>query len=349
MNVIDLRSDTVTLPTPEMRRAMSEAVVGDDVWEEDPTVQRLERMSADLMGKEAGLFTPSGTMSNLVAVLAWCRRGDEIIVGDTAHMFVNEVGGASALGGVSVRTVANDDAGRMDPAAIADAVRGQNIHFPPTTLLALENTHNRCGGAVLTAEDTASMARVARDRGIPVHLDGARIFNASVYLGVPAAEITRDADSVAFCLSKGLSAPIGSLLCGTEEFVRSARKWRKMLGGGMRQVGIVAAAGIVALETMVERLAEDHETALRLARGLAGVPGVVADPERVQTNIVMLEWTGGPAPDFMRRMEERGVRSSYVGGPRIRMVTHHGIEPRDIDDALSVIDAVARESLVAKG
>jgi threonine aldolase len=236
----------------------------------------------------------------------------------------------------------------MDPAAIADAVRGQNIHFPPTTLLALENTHNRCGGTVLTAEDTASMARVARDRGIPVHLDGARICNASVYLGVPAAELTRDADSVAFCLSKGLSAPIGSLLCGTQEFVRSARKWRKMLGGGMRQVGIVAAAGIVALETMVERLAEDHETALRLARGLVSVPGVVADPARVQTNIVMMEWTGGPAPDFMRRLEERGVRSSYVGGPRIRMVTHHGIEPSDIDEAMGVIGSVARESLGAK-
>lgn len=345
MNVIDLRSDTVTLPTPEMRHAMAEAEVGDDVWEEDPTVQRLERMAAGLMGKKAGLFTPSGTMSNLLAVLAWCGRGDEIIVGDAAHMFLNEVGGASALGGVSVRTVPNDAAGRMDPAAIADAIRADNIQQPPTTLLALENTHNRCGGTVLTAADTASMARVARDRGIPVHLDGARIFNAAVYLGVPAAELAREADSVAFCLSKGLSAPIGSLLCGSEEFVRRARKWRKMVGGGMRQVGVVAAAGIVALETMVERLAEDHQTAGRLARGLVGVPGVVVDAGRVQTNIVMLEWTGGPAPDFMRRLEERGVRSSYMGGARVRMVTHYGIGARDIDDALGVIDGVARETL----
>ncbi|MBI4233702.1 MAG: low-specificity L-threonine aldolase [Chloroflexi bacterium] len=347
MKVVDLRSDTVTLPTPAMRKAMAEAECGDDVWGEDPTVQRLERMAADLMGKESAVFTASGTMSNLLAVLSWCRRGDEVVVGSEAHMFWNEVGGASALGGVVLRTVPNDERGMMDPHAVEAAIRPENIHYPPTTLVCLENTHNRCSGAVLTPEDTGAVAEVARRHGIPLHLDGARIFNAAVYLGVPARGLAAPADSVSFCLSKGLSAPIGSLLCGSAAFVQRARKWRKMVGGGMRQVGVIAAAGIVALGTMIDRLAEDHENARRLAHGLARIPGIRLEPGRVQTNIVIFEWTGGPAPDFLKRLDARGVKGSYVGGSRIRMVTHYGVSAQDVDDALAVVEAAAREAPVA--
>ena len=348
MDIVDLRSDTVTLPTPEMRRAMAEAECGDDVWNEDPTVQRLEEMAVELMGKEAAVFTASGTMSNLVSVLSWCHRGDEIIVGSEAHMFWNEVGGASTLGGVMMRTVPNDIMGRLDPDEVEAAIRRENIHFPPNTLLCLENTHNRCSGAVLTPGETAALARLAHSHDIPVHLDGARIFNAAVYLGVPARELTADADSVCFCISKGLSAPVGSLLCGSQAFVERARKWRKMVGGGMRQVGVIAAAGIVALESMVERLADDHATAQRLAQGLAGVSGIGLDPEGVQTNIVIFDWAGGPAPQFLERLADRGVKGSYVGGPKIRMVTHAGIGPGDIDHALEVVEAVARETLAVR-
>ncbi len=344
MPSIDLRSDTVTHPTPAMREAMANAEVGDDVWGDDPTVNRLEGMSADMLGKEAAVFTPSGTMSNLISVLSHTQRGNEIILGSESHMFWNEVGGASALAGVQVRTVPNDEGGMMDPAAVEAAIRGQNIHFPPTALVAIENTHNRCSGAVLDTQDTAAIADVAHSHGIQVHLDGARIFNAAVCLETPVQEMARDADSVCFCLSKGLSAPVGSLLCGTQEFVEKARKWRKMVGGGMRQAGIIAAAGIVALESMVDRLAEDHATARKLARGLSQIPGISIDPDRVQTNIVIFEVTQGAALDVLRRMGERGVRGSYNAGSRIRFVTHYGISEEDVDTALEVVEAVMKES-----
>ncbi|MSQ12493.1 MAG: aminotransferase class I/II-fold pyridoxal phosphate-dependent enzyme [Dehalococcoidia bacterium] len=346
MRVTDLRSDTVTLPTDEMRRAMAEAECGDDVWEEDPTVKRLESMAAERMGKEAALFTPSGTMSNLLAVLTWCRRGDEIIVGSESHMFWNEVGGASALAGVVLRTVPNDRYGRMEPGEVEGGVRTDNIHYPPTTLVALENTHNRCSGAVLTVEDTQAVADVAHRYGIPVHLDGARIFNAAVALGVPAADLARPADSVCFCVSKGLSAPIGSLLCGSRDFITKARKWRKMLGGGMRQVGVIAAAGIVALDTMVDRLAEDHANARRLALGLAGMPGIQLDPELVQSNIVVFTWRGD-AQAFLRVLAERGVKCAFMGGQKLRMVTHRGVTAGDVDEALRIVQQVAKGQVKA--
>ena len=345
MREVDLRSDTVTLPTPEMRRAMAEAECGDDVWNEDPTVQRLERMAAERMGKEAALFTPSGTMSNLLAVLSWCRPGDEVVVGSEAHMLWHEISGASALGGVMLRTVTNDPVGRLEPMAVEAAIRPPGPLVPSTSLVCLENTHNRCSGGALTPQDTAAVAEVAHHRGIPVHLDGARIFNAAVALEVPAQELTAQVDSVCFCISKGLSAPVGSLLCGTEQFVARARKGRKMLGGGMRQVGIIAAAGIVALESMVGRLAEDHETARKLARGLTQVPGLRLEPERVQTNIVIFQWTGGPAVELLERLAARGVRGSAMGGAELRMVTHRGITPGDVDYALETIEAVAGEAL----
>lgn len=339
MKIIDLRSDTVTHPTEEMRRAMYEARVGDDVYGEDPTVNALEQLAAQMMKKEAALFTASGTMSNLLAVLAQTRRGDEIIVGNQAHMFWAEVGGASALGGVVIRTVPNETDGRIDLAAIESAIRDQNIHFPPTTLLCLENTHNRCGGTVLTPEYTSSAARLAHQHGLRVHLDGARIFNAAIALGVPASELVAETDSVSFCLSKGLSAPVGSLLCGTRDFVNSARKWRKMIGGGMRQAGVIAAAGIVALKTMIERLAEDHENARRLAHGLDRIPGIIVPHQDVLTNIVLFELSPPvPSLEFRQKMEASGVKLSHRGGQQFRAVTHRMVSAADIDEALNRIE-----------
>jgi threonine aldolase len=344
VKVIDLRSDTKTLPTEEMRRAMYEAEVGDDVSREDPTVNHLEELGAHMLGKESALFTPSGIMSNLLAILTHTRPGEEILLGSESHMFWYEVGGASALGGVVMRTVTNEQDGRMDPYAVEEAIRPENIHFPPTTLLCLENTHNRCGGAVLTPEYTSAITGLAHQHGLRVHLDGARIFNAVVALNVPASELAKPADSVCFCLSKNLSAPVGSLLCGSREFVERARKWRRMLGGGMRQAGVIAAAGIVALEKMVNRLVEDHANAQRLAYGLANIPGITIQPERFQTNIVAFE---PPVTiqihKFIQKMAQRGVRVSDLGGRKVRAVTHRMISTADIDEALNRIELLVRE------
>ena len=344
MKVIDLRSDTITPPTEEMRRAMAEAEVGDDVFVEDPTVNRLEALAAQVMGKEAALFTPSGTMANLIAVLTHTRPGDEIIVGGESHIFWYEVGGASALGGVIMRTIPNDEDGRLDPELVEQAIRTENVHFPQTTLLCLENTHNRCGGAVLTPEYTASIAQLAHRHGLQVHLDGARIFNAAVALGISAGELAGPADSVCFCISKGLSAPVGSLICGTQEFVAKARKRRKMLGGGMRQAGVIAAAGIVALQKMVSRLAEDHANARKLAEGLAGIPGISLRPEKVRTNIVNFESPAAiSGPEFIQRMHARGVRVINRGGRKVRAVTNSMVSTEDIDEALARIDRLVKE------
>lgn len=343
--IIDLRSDTVTHPTPRMREAMSRAEVGDDVYGEDPTVVRLQELAAEMLGKEAALFTASGTMSNLVAVLTHCQRGDEMIVGDQAHIFVYEVGGSSALAGVHVRTVPNRH-GAPDPADIQRAIRGQNVHFPRTRLVCIENTHNRCGGVALTVEETEGIAAVAQRHGLRVHLDGARLFNAAVALGVEARLLAKECDSVSVCLSKGLCAPVGSLLLGTREFINEARRYRKMVGGGMRQAGILAAAGIVALTEMVDRLAEDHANARVLAEGVAEIPGLRVDLSTVQTNIVMVaiecpRMNGG---DFTARMKELGVLVSYTGdGNRVRLVTHWGITREDVDRAVQAARAALAE------
>ena len=347
MKVIDLRSDTVTQPTDEMRRAMAEAEVGDDVLGEDPTTIRLEEMAAEMLGKEAGLFTPSGTMSNLISVLAHCNRGDEVIMGSEAHIFWNETGGAATLGGVQLRLVPNDERGWLDPAEVAAVIRPRsNIHFPPTSLVCIENTHNRCNGGILTGEITTAIADIAHDNGVAVHLDGARIFNAAVALGVSSRELAREADSISFCLSKGLSAPAGSLLCGSLGFVEGARKWRKMLGGGMRQVGVLAAAGIVALNTMIGRLAQDHANARGLAEGLARIPGIRVSPQLVQTNIVFVQVDPelGEVQEFMRRLSEEGVKVSYPGAHRFRMVTHRHITNQDVDAIVDKVAQVARET-----
>lgn len=344
MKVIDLRSDTVTHPTPEMRKAMFEAEVGDDVYGEDPTVNRLEAMAAKMMGKEAALFVTSGTQGNLVAVLTHTNRGDEIILGDESHIFWYEVGGASVLGGVIMHILPTDSQGRLDPDDIERAVRGKDIHYPPTTLICLENTHNRCGGAVLAGDYTDEVCNLAHGHGLKVHLDGARVFNAAVALGVPASMLARNVDSVALCLSKGLSAPVGSLLCGDIDFVGRARKFRKMLGGGMRQAGVIAAAGIVALNTMIDRLAEDHANARRLAQGLAGIKGIRLAQEQIPTNIVMFHVLPPLSPvEFIQALDAAEVKIGLRDGRPFRAVTNRMVSSLDIDEALTRIEAVCRK------
>lgn len=340
--VVDLRSDTVTLPTPEMRRAMAEAELGDDVFRDDPTVNRLEEMAAERMGKEAALLVTSGTQGNLVGILSHTERGDEVICGDQSHVFHYEVAGCAVVGSLQLRTVPNIN-GMIDPAAVEAAIRPIDVHAPRTAVVCLENTHNRNGGAVLSAEQTQSVAAVAHARGIKIHLDGARIFNAAVALGAEVKTLTAPADSVTFCLSKGLSAPVGSLLCGSTEYIQRARKYRKLLGGGMRQAGIIAAAGIVALTSMVERLAEDHANAKALAEGLAEIPGLQIDPRAVPTNLVffdVLDPIGGAG--LAKRLREQGILCNATSPTRVRLVTHRGIERADVEHALRVI----RETLV---
>jgi len=343
MATIDLRSDTVTKPSAEMRQAMADAEVGDDVYGEDPSINELQQKAADLLGKEAGLLMASGTMSNLVAALTHCKRGDEIIMGDQAHMFWNESAGASALAGAQLRLVPNDSQGRIDLDDLKNAIRPKgNVHMPPTTLICLENTHNRCSGGVLTPDDTKRVADIAHEAGAKVHLDGARLFNASVSLEVPPAALVQDVDDVSFCLSKALSCPVGSILCGSHEFIEGAHKWRKMVGGGMRQAGVLAAAGLVALDNMVERLADDHSNAKRLAEGLANIQGISVDPTSIQTNIVIFEISesAGNADDVINELANEGVLVTYPGQQSLRMVTHRHISASDIDEALSRVAKV---------
>jgi threonine aldolase len=332
MRIIDLRSDTVTLPPPEMRQAIAEAELGDDVFGDDPTVNRLEAMAAEVMGKEAALLTTSGTQSNLTAMLAHCQRGDEVIVGDEAHILHYEAGGAFALGGLGLRPVRNDDQGRFNLEDVRSAIRGRDVHFPPSGLICVENTHNRCGGTVLSEDDLAAVQHLANEFSLPVHMDGARLFNAAVALGVPASRLARHANSVAFSLCKGLACPVGSVLCGSGGFIGRARRFRKMLGGGMRQAGIIAAAGVYALENMVGRLAEDHENACLLAQGLSSIPGTTLAPPP-QSDLVFFTVEGWNLEELVRRLGERGVLCLDEGG-RIRMVAHYGIERHDVEEAL---------------
>jgi len=333
MKTIDLRSDTVTLPSPAMRQAIAEAELGDDVFGDDPTVNRLEAMAAKVMGKEAALLTTSGTQSNLTAMLSHCQRGDEVIVGDEAHILHYEAGGAFALGGLGLRPVRNDEQGRLDLQEVRSAIRGRDVHFPPTGLICVENTHNRCGGSVLSEDDLAAVRHLADEYSLPVHLDGARLFNAAAALGVPASRLARYADSVAFSLCKGLACPVGSVLCGSREFIAGARRFRKMLGGGMRQAGIIAAAGVYALEKMVDRLAEDHDNARLLAEGLSSIPDIRLAPPP-QSNLVFFTAEGWDLGELVRRLGAQGILCLDEGGGRIRMVTHYGIERRDVEEAL---------------
>ncbi len=343
--MIDLRSDTVTLPSPEMRRAMYEAELGDDVYGEDPTINRLQEIAADLMGKEAALFVASGTMGNLVAIMTHCNRGQEVIVGDKSHIYQAEAGSASVLWGTPYRPVPTGRFGALDPAAVEAEIHPDDPHYGVTGLICLENTHNYCGGTVVKPQELAAVADVARRHGLPLHLDGARIFNAAIALKVPVQELTKYADSVSFCLSKGLACPVGSLLCGTREFIDRARRNRKLVGGGMRQAGVLAAAGIVALRTMIDRLEEDHRHARMLAEGLADMPYLKVDLETVQTNMVYFrvdEALGGWRT-FQRKLAERGVLVSNIEPDYLRAVTHYGIEKGDIDRALNAVRQVVME------
>jgi threonine aldolase len=344
--VVDLRSDTVTLPTPAMREAMYRAEVGDDVYGEDPTINRLQEMAAERLGKEAALFVPTGTMGNTASILAHAGRGEAIIVGDQSHIYHYEVGGASTLGGCPMLAVPTDADGMLDLQRIkANISDGSDEHSAPTVLLCIENTHNRRGGAVLSVEQVEALSQLAHAHGLAVHMDGARVFNAATALGVPVSTLVRSIDSVTFCLSKGLSAPVGSVIVGSREFIRRAHRMRKVLGGGMRQAGVLAAAGIVALEQMVDRLAEDHETCKQLARGLADFPQVEINPERVVTNMLIfsvLDAHQQPLDDtgitrFLHLARQHGVLMGGIGEGRIRAVTHYGIEPHDIETALAGI------------
>lgn len=340
MDAIDLRSDTVTQPTPEMRRAMTTAPLGDDVFGDDPTVNRLEEVAAARMGKAASVFLPSGTMGNLIGVAISARSGEEIIADAEAHVFLYEAAGAAAVAGVQIQPVATP-AGVMSPEQIDAAVRPRDdSHVPLTAAVFLENTHNRHGGVVWPLDALRIASAAAHAQGLVVHLDGARIFNAAVALGVDVADIAAPADSVTFCLSKGLGCPAGSLFCGSIETVDQARRWRKRLGGAMRQTGVLAAAGLVALDTMVDRLAEDHANARTLAEGLAELPGVTCDLSRVQTNLVYFDvakLTGAEFQDACRRL---GLLGEATDRQRVRFVTHHGITAADVQTALEICSQV---------
>ncbi len=340
--MIDLRSDTVTQPTPAMREAMDTAQVGDDVYGEDPTVNRLQEMAADMLGKERALFVPSGTMGNLASILAHCQRGDEVILGDKAHTFLFEAGGISALGGVHSCQLPNQSDGTLDLERIYQAIRPDDVHDPITRLVALENTHNRCGGVVLNADYIKAVSKLAHENHLKLHIDGARIFNAAIALGKPASTLAAPADSLTFCLSKALSAPVGSVIVGERDFIQRAHRIRKMLGGGMRQAGVLAAAGIVALETMIDRLSEDHARARRLAEDLGRIPGLTLDLGMPQTNMVFVSLspeTGLNAELVTARLKKRGVLVGDVGVRQFRLVTHCWIRDADISETVAAFAA----------
>lgn len=334
---VDLRSDTVTVPTPEMRRAMANAEVGDDVYGEDPTVNRLQEKAAELLGKEAALFVPSGTMGNEIAVKVHTHPGDEVLIDEDAHIVKWELGAAAFISNVQLHTLPNQR-GIVPIEEYARRIHPGDDHTPPTRLICLENTHNAAGGVALPLSYMQEVSRVARSHGVAVHLDGARIFNAAVALGVSAREFADCADSVMFCLSKGLACPVGSILCGSRAFIEEARRVRKVLGGAMRQVGILAAAGLVALDTMITRLAEDHARARRLAEAIAELPGFSVDLETVQTNMVYVQ-TEQPARRIAHQLESLGVLCLDVFPHTLRLVTHKDVDDRDITHA---IDAFAK-------
>jgi threonine aldolase len=333
MEYVDLRSDTVTKPTPEMREAMAEAEVGDDVYRDDPTVNKLEALAAEKLGKEAAIFVPSGTMGNLLALLIHCQRGDEAIVGNKSHIYLNEAGGMSALGGIQPCPILNQKDGTLALDDVLASIRSEDVHHPITRLICLENTQNICGGVPLTAEYTRQVGEIAHRNNLALHIDGARIFNAAVAQNVDVKELVAPADSVMFCLSKGLVSPIGSMLVGTEKFILRARHLRKMLGGGMRQVGVIAAAGIISLEKMTVRLGDDHAHAKKLAEGLRQIDGIVLDEGSPYTNMIYFNLAGSVrmnAPQVAEKMKDFGVLVDPDDWRRFRLVTHYWID----DDAV---------------
>lgn len=337
----DFRSDTVTVPTQEMREAMYRAEVGDDVLGEDPTIKHLEQLAAEKVGKEAALFVTSGTQGNLVAVLTHTKRGDEVLMESEAHIYYYEVGGIAALGGVIPRLI-QGNAGVITPAALSEALRGEDIHFPMPSLLCIENTHNRAGGTIWTPEQVEAVAVVARGRGLQVHMDGARVFNAAIAQNCTVTELVAPVDSVMFCLSKGLGAPVGSILAGSAEFISRARKWRKMLGGGMRQAGVIAAAGVVALENMTERLEDDHTLARKIGQAISVIPHLSVDLVRLKTNIIITKvdsaWgTAEKLVDLLRAEEILGASS---GPQTVRFVTHKDVGELDATKLVETLKRV---------
>lgn len=341
---IDLRSDTVTLPTVEMLEAIRHARLGDDVYGEDPTVNELERVAAERMGKESSLLVPSGTMANLVSLMSNTKRGDLVILESQAHLYWYEVGGVSTIAGL-LPWLIKTEFGVLKPEDVEAAIRPKNIHFPEPALVCVENTHNRHGGTIIKDEQLKAVSDVAHRHGLRFYMDGARIFNAAVALGVNVKEFTKHVDNLMFCLSKGLSCPVGSLVVGNRDFVERARKNRKVLGGGMRQAGVIAAAGLVALDTMVNRLADDHRNARFLAESCMKIDGLNVDLVRVQTNMVVLNVTGLIADEtaFCSKLKEKGILAGSVGKGKVRLVTHQGIERADVEKALDIIRDVADE------
>lgn len=342
--VIDLRSDTVTKPTDAMRAAMAAAEVGDDVYGEDPTVNKLEEVVAEMLGKEAAVFVASGTMGNLISVLSHCGRGDEMILGDSAHIFRSEQGGAAALGGVHPYTLRNRPDGTLDLDEIAGAIRGDDPHNPVTKLICLENTHNFCGGRVLPVDYMDAVGQLAHERNLKLHVDGARLWNAAVALNVPVARLVKEADSVSVCLSKGLGAPVGSVVAGDHEFIQKARRNRKVVGGSMRQAGVLAAAGLVAVTEMVERLADDHANAKALAEGLAQIDGISIDPSTVETNIVffVLEDQNLTPVQLAQNLRSEGILLNAGAGRRMRAVLNHHVTAEDIPVVLAAFEKALR-------
>ncbi|SEP93449.1 L-threonine aldolase [Virgibacillus subterraneus] len=339
--MIDLRSDTVTKPTPEMRQAAFDAVVGDDVYQEDPTIIELEELSAQMLGKEAAMFVPSGTQGNQIAVLTHCQPGEEIILEADSHIFIYEGASISALAGVQPRTIYGKN-GAMSPGEVQEAVRGDDIHLPETGLICLENTHNRAGGAVVSLDNMRAIFEMAQEKSIPVHLDGARLFNAAVATGIDVKEFAAYTDTVQFCLSKGLGAPVGSIIAGSSSFIKKARKWRKRLGGGLRQAGIIAAPGLVALRTMVDRLTEDHENAQLLADGLKEVSGLIIE-NNVDTNIVLVNTEDAElrAEQFLDMLKESGILAVPFGPYTVRFVTHFDVSKEEIRSVIDRVGALA--------
>ena len=343
MEYIDLRSDTVTKPTAEMREAMAEAEVGDDVYRDDPTVNRLEELAADMLGKEAALFVPSGTMGNLLALLVHCQRGDEVIIGNQSHIYLNEAGGMAALGGIQACPLQNQPDGTLALDELRASIRSEDVHHPITRLVCLENTQNICGGVPLTAEYTSQVGELAHRHGLFLHIDGARIFNSAAAQNVSVRELVEPADSVMFCLSKGLAAPIGSILVGTQKFIGRARHLRKMLGGGMRQAGVVAAAGIISLEKMTKRLKEDHARAKKLADGLRQVNGLIVDAKSPFTNMVYLnlsEEMESDAHQVTEKLKDHGVLVDPESPRRFRLVTHYWIDDQAVERTVSAFQTV---------
>ena len=343
MEYVDLRSDTVTKPTPEMREAMADAEVGDDVYRDDPTVNKLEALAAEKLSKEASIFVPSGTMGNLLALLVHCQRGDEVIVGSKSHIYLNEAGGMSALGGIQPCPVPNQKDGTLALDDILASIRSEDVHHPITRLVCLENTQNICGGVPLTVEYTRQVGELAHENGLALHIDGARIFNSAVAQGVDVKDLVAPADSVMFCLSKGLVAPIGSMLAGTEKFIARARHLRKMLGGGMRQVGVVAAAGLISIEKMTARLGNDHIHAKKLADGLRQLEGIILDDGSPYTNMIyftLAESTKSNAPQTAEKMKEYGILVDPDDWRRFRLVTHYWIDDHAVEKTVSAFKKV---------